>query len=397
LAVCRSERRQKREDGTGLLTRGQVMNPSALNESIFDNPGPEARYWIGFLMADGNVSDKPKWGNRNITLGLSVRDLAHVEKFKEFVGSSNKIGIRPATTSVVNGRAVKSGPSAHFRFSSKRIAEHLIAFGVVPRKSPIAKVIGLEFDRDFWRGVIDGDGCVTWQTLRRHNYVMPHITLCGSRALMDQFSTFIHSIIPDCKAVVRQAKKTGPVCFCRTSGMPAALIIKHLYEDAVEALDRKAATAAKIIQWIPEWQQKDRDRKEQKRLNAICQIAGCEKKAKYGQLCQKHRSRLVRTGGFERNRKTWSHLTAIQLAALRQELGGWAAVSRHLGINRCTLAQVRRKLGMKPEDSCSDERSKTWDNGTCSSLKCESPVYCKGLCVLCYGRLLAARRKLRSR
>ena len=66
------------------------MRTCALDEASFDVLTEEAGYWIGFLIADGNICYKK--GIEIIALHLKDIDLAHLHKFREFVGSSHKVG-----------------------------------------------------------------------------------------------------------------------------------------------------------------------------------------------------------------------------------------------------------------------------------------------------------------
>jgi hypothetical protein len=47
---------------------------------------PEAFYWMGFLCADGNFTE------RRIVLGVATKDLDHLRRFLAFVESTNEIG-----------------------------------------------------------------------------------------------------------------------------------------------------------------------------------------------------------------------------------------------------------------------------------------------------------------
>jgi len=51
-------------------------------ERLLENT-PEAYYWIGFLMADGNF-DIHGYVNR-LTLFLSEKDKEHIQKFSQFI------------------------------------------------------------------------------------------------------------------------------------------------------------------------------------------------------------------------------------------------------------------------------------------------------------------------
>ena len=123
---------------------------------------------------------------------------------------------------------------------SSTMVDDLSTFGVVPRKSKTASVKILEFNPHFWRGVIDGDGCIG---MMRKEY--PTLELVGSEQLCRQFSEFVKNIFPKTKANVRFHKniyKFGVV------GKAALAVINALYGDPdVTALDRKMEHAQEIL------------------------------------------------------------------------------------------------------------------------------------------------------
>ncbi len=191
----------------------------SVDETAFDIVTEESAYWIGFLMADGCIQVTPK--KNNIVLGLQISDIKHLEKFRKFLKSERAIHIQ------------KDGKMAQFTIGSKRLCQSVMKYGVIPRKCKVTKVIGLEMNRHFWRGVVDGDGCVFTRTCWS-------LSLNGSESLLNQFSSFVRSHFPEYKATVRKAKG----CYVVQSGIKA---IDLLYSDCKIALTRKLARAKKAI------------------------------------------------------------------------------------------------------------------------------------------------------
>lgn len=203
----------------------------AMDEAAFAIITPESAYWIGFLMADGCVSDRGA-----VALRLAERDGAHVYKFREFLKSSHKIHhIPPQKYAKQN-----NGPAVHFSVMSKTMSKDLARFGILPRKSLTARVIGLESDRHFWRGVVDGDGSLSaWQNAK---YTYPRLSLVGSEHVITQFATFVRSHYPSCNT--SPFKPTGRnVWAFSVAGQTALALLHILYDDATIALDRKLTIA----------------------------------------------------------------------------------------------------------------------------------------------------------
>jgi hypothetical protein len=126
------------------------------------------------------------------------------------------------------------------RFSSKHIADVITEFGIVARKSLIAKVIRLEEDRHFWRGVFDGDGWIG----NRNGKDGDKMILVGSHDLLHQFKDFIQRRIPESIATIKQ---DGNCYRLFTYSNTARLLAKLLYDDCSIALDRKLSKAQKMI------------------------------------------------------------------------------------------------------------------------------------------------------
>lgn len=263
-----------------------------LRDDAFDEPlSPDARYWIGMLMADGCITQ-----NRNalsITLVLQERDRAHVERFVQFLGSNNVIiSTHRFDNGLVKSRDGKGFKSAGITVTSRRMVESLARYGVVPRKSKTAKVIGLEMDSSFWRGVIDGDGSV----FIAKNGVAT-VALCGSEALVGQFAAYIKMVSPECVARPHPASTIFAVS---AHGTHAYRMCEALYGDCTVALDRKLETARKI---------------------------------------------LSKPDPFVNPWVRWDHVTVEMLDALYAEIGEWKGVAERLGMPVSSLSCVRLALG----------------------------------------------------
>lgn len=198
----------------------------------------EAAYWVGMLMADGCVSETNH--STYVILTLGVRDEKHVESFRSFLNSQHKILHAQESRS----GDVLRGATRNYRVASKRMATDLARYGIVPRKSKTAEVIILESNRHFWRGVVDGDGSLGWNTRKNPAHsARPVLQVVGSERLMRQFETFAR-FVTGTRAVAHRAH--GCWGFSLSSGA-AIEMISYLYTNCTIALQRKWELAHQLI------------------------------------------------------------------------------------------------------------------------------------------------------
>lgn len=193
-----------------------------INHNAFDILTEETFYWLGFLMADGCVTDK------TITIGLANKDRDQLEKFKKFVGGDQTI-----YTNLKNN-------SSSFAFRSNKIIKILNNHGIIRQKSLIATPSEIcTNNKHFWRGVIDGDGSL----ILSKNY--PIIYLCGSENIIKNFANYSLNIIKH-KSFPRK-KKNQKIWEINISGKFAKSIIFELYNNSSVFLNRKASLAKNIL------------------------------------------------------------------------------------------------------------------------------------------------------
>ncbi|HEX8177850.1 MAG TPA: hypothetical protein VF543_22365 [Pyrinomonadaceae bacterium] len=232
-----------------------------LNENAFDKPSEERNYFIGLMMADGCVVEsKQGLGQRRIQLALNEEDKEIVERFKSFLSSTHTICYQKARLSRHARRPnefINCRPHVVFSVSSDKLAQALISFGVVPRKSKTASVVGLENDRHFWRGVIDGDGSLGVRKQKGRRTSSPRLTLVGSHDLMQQFIEFAKRNAPGNQVKV--------CCYdglyrVDLTGIYAIQICKVVYQGSKVSISRKLETANSIIKLEHEWKPRYRKR-----------------------------------------------------------------------------------------------------------------------------------------
>ncbi len=212
----------------------------SFNESVFDQITEESAYWIGFLMADGCILDTQKNRSNVIALKLKASDINHIYKFRSFLKSSHKIYTIKEKYKNEKYKKVYYY-KASLSIPSNKLANKLISYGVTPRKTFTAKVCKkLENNRHFWRGMIDGDGCIH---IRKNNDLAVHYC-SASYNLIVQYDNFISTLVDkDIKA-----RKIPTTLFqASVQGTKAIKVISHLYQNSNIHLDRKYKKAMEII------------------------------------------------------------------------------------------------------------------------------------------------------
>lgn len=204
-----------------------------VDETAFDSLTDDSAYWIGFILADGNVHTNN--GKHSLNITASVCDREHLHKFCRFMGT-----IRPLCEIPNNG-----SPAVSVSISSAKLIESLARWGVHPRKSKTASVIEELADNiHFWRGVIDGDGCLTW-TKSPEGYIRrPHLQLVGSYDVCSAFAAFSMKMFPNVPIKVSPHKTIWEV---RYTGPRAAKMATELYRSGT-FLDRKRPIALAFSQ-----------------------------------------------------------------------------------------------------------------------------------------------------
>lgn len=216
-----------KQNDVSIRSKSEYLRQFQLNENAFATITPESAYWIGFLMADGCIGGK--WSNE-VSVMLREKDKKHLEKLKAFLKAEHRILQSPSS---------KKRGAWKFAVRSNKLGEDLMRYGVTRKKSLTCKVIGLETNRDFWRGVVDGDGDIYFNPMRGFWF----LTLCGSKPLMQQYLNFIKTIAPT-KATLRPQKNIWKVSL---GGHFSADVLHALYYDSCVSLDRKMKIANELF------------------------------------------------------------------------------------------------------------------------------------------------------
>lgn len=253
---------------------------TTIDHTAFDVRSPEMLYWLGILITDGCVQRSKTHDSWRITLTLKLSDRHHVERFRDFVKSDAAIATGGPKNHTMGEHTIQSTGFASVKVTSKPIAMRLSEFGVIPKKSLIAKAGGgVELSRDFWRGCVDGDGFLSWHQNKQDR--IPMIGLCGSEDLVRQFECYAKSIAPSIKATSRRG---ATVWNFRVAGEAAIALIRHLYRDGDVSLPRKYSLAREMI---VEYIGRPKNRSGMV-PHPLCLVDGCEREAAAKGLCRGH-------------------------------------------------------------------------------------------------------------
>lgn len=197
----------------------------SIADSIFNQIDTEEKaYWLGFLYADGYVSEF----NNTIELSLEESDVNHLIAYRNFLGLNDKPFNKKIKT--INNQEFYS---YRFSFNSRKAKQALIRLGCTPQKTfsltfPKKDQVPEYLIHHFIRGYIDGDGCI---------YVNKNkisIEVLGTEEFLTGYKQWIglgnskiyHFNHSDIKRVIN-------------SNRQALDILRRIYNDATIYLERK--------------------------------------------------------------------------------------------------------------------------------------------------------------
>jgi len=202
-----------------------------VNHAAFDVITPESAYWIGFLFADGCIY-------KNVLIcSLGIKDREHLEKMRTFLKSNHPIY-------ETEGKTAWGGPFARLSITSAPLFNALRRHGIIAKKLRVPTP-ELAQSRDFWRGMVDGDGTIG--TIGDGKYIYPQVRLFGQTPLLEKFQHFTFAITNSWLNTKDCSRKDGSVFTLSSGSRNAGKIIDVLYRNASVSLDRKNKRAQAII------------------------------------------------------------------------------------------------------------------------------------------------------
>lgn len=235
---------QEHKDKIGKIHKGKILSEDQkdkirkykINSFYFRNIDDCYKsYVLGFILADGCI------GETNLSISLQEKDRDILEKILFCLKSNHKI------FPIKNKGKIYSRINIH----NKTIVSDLIKHGVGRRKSFTTKPLNCipeKFERDFWRGVIDGDGSIYLEKRqgKKSSQLIPTIQICGTKEICEGFKEFCLKYI-DTKANVRPMKS---IYAFKINGNKARVISSALYGNSKIYLNRKFINYVKLSEEV---------------------------------------------------------------------------------------------------------------------------------------------------
>lgn len=221
----------------GIKIRGRDFYRSRyVDENFFEVIDSEYKaYWLGFLMADGNVfafkrNDRDTW-QYGVNLKLSITDMEHLVLFRKYLKSEATI-----TTFETHyqpyGRIM-----AQITIYSRKIACDLINHGCTPKKSLkliFPSTVPDKLISHLIRGYFDGDGSISYNT-KLNSWIL---SMEGTESFLTKCQEYLvaHCGVRFTK-IINGHGKSKSLRYC--GNKQVRYILDWLYQDATIYLERK--------------------------------------------------------------------------------------------------------------------------------------------------------------
>lgn len=195
-------------------------------------------YILGFLYADGTITQKVKNKYYQLCINLSQKDLEFIFLLKSIVGGSIY------QYNIKNKKTSKQYSVARLCVSDVILVQKLIKLGITPNKTfnfgnPYDH-IPKHLENHFIRGIFDGDGTINVDKFGKHRSGF----VGTDKKLFDYIQNKLEEFL---KKKIRRSVENGKYQRILFSGNPSCLnLYKFLYENSTFYMQRKRNKFLKI-------------------------------------------------------------------------------------------------------------------------------------------------------
>lgn len=208
----------------------------------------EKAYWLGFLCADGWITENIKTNSGHVGIQLQIRDYEHLKKFNKSIHGNYKIEIGEKECKLSNPN--KKNKFCRIRIHSINMVNHLKKHGFTNAKTYDLKFPNIQKNlyRHFIRGFFDGDGCVRMRNRKLVSGTNKTYPQCDITSNVESFLCELRTLLYDVGI-------TSYICKDRNnfrlyiSGLKSnMLFLNYIYENSNCYLDRKYQIYTNILQ-----------------------------------------------------------------------------------------------------------------------------------------------------
>jgi|WetSurMetagenome_2_1015567.scaffolds.fasta_scaffold33333_5 hypothetical protein len=215
-----------------------VKKRYSIDRSFFSTINTRERaYWLGFLLADGNINKTSS--GFVLRVRLKELDLSHLQKFAVAIKYDGPVEIKSGFDKFYNRKTYK----ANITLCSAKLCRDLNHLGFNDLKrdglTGIFSKIPKSLIRDLVRGMIDGDGSITYRNKSHTKY---SVSFCDiHRSVVEWVVKYLNEHINTNlnKLILPVGKNCHSVIY--GSNGQVRRILSHLYDDCHDeiVLDRK--------------------------------------------------------------------------------------------------------------------------------------------------------------
>lgn len=169
--------------GVPKYPKSRVFNPNMEEDYFKDIDTEKKAYFIGLMIADGNVFDNPNTKEANRQASISIM----LKEEDEYILEEFKRELKVETSLVHDGRGCSSVAAR-----SNTMAKDLEKYGIVPRKTLTTHlpIVREDMMPHVVRGIFDGDGSIRVATLKSGRF-LHSANFCGTHKLMQDLSSHL--------------------------------------------------------------------------------------------------------------------------------------------------------------------------------------------------------------